>query len=215
MAHGPLYKVPFRRRREGKTDYRTRLALVKSGKARAVVRQSTRNVIVQFVSFDSAGDRVVATAEARELAKHGWNGFSHNLPAAYLAGLLAGKRAVEAGVTEAVLDIGQQVPKPGGRVFAALRGALDAGVQIPHGDVLPDDARTRGEHLNKPEIAAAFAAAYEKIVGKPLPPKKEAPKKKGDKGKGAPTAAPAKGGKQPQQPKPAKPAGEKKAKTPE
>src|SRR2546425_1171801 len=38
MADGPRYSVPFRRRREGRTDYKLRRALVRSGKPRAVVR---------------------------------------------------------------------------------------------------------------------------------------------------------------------------------
>ncbi|HVL49500.1 MAG TPA: 50S ribosomal protein L18 [Candidatus Thermoplasmatota archaeon] len=214
MAHGPLYRVPFRRRREGKTDYRTRLALVKSGKTRAVVRQSLKNVTIQFVNFANGGDVVVAQAEARELAEHGWKGATANLPAAYLAGLLAGKRAKQAGIEDAVLDIGRAVPQKGGRLFAALKGLVESGINVPHGaDVLPEDARARGEHLNKPEVAAAFATTYEKIVGKPLPPKKEAPKKKGGDKKGAAPAPAAKGN--PAAGKGAKPAGEKKAKTPE
>ncbi|MDK2384746.1 MAG: 50S ribosomal protein L18, partial [Candidatus Korarchaeota archaeon] len=38
MARSARYKVRFRRRREGKTDYKKRLALLKSGLPRMVVR---------------------------------------------------------------------------------------------------------------------------------------------------------------------------------
>jgi large subunit ribosomal protein L18 len=215
MAHGPLYRVAFRRRREGKTDYRRRLALLKSGETRVVVRTSNTNVVVQFVGYTEAGDQVVATAEARELPEMGYKTAGNNTPSAYLTGLLAAKRAKEAGVGNGVLDIGRANPHKGGVVFGALKGVIDGGVKVPAGDVFPTEDRLRAEHLNA-EKAAAFAASYEKIVGKPLGPKAEKPKgKKGEPGKGAPAkgaAQPQKGGAAPKGDKPAK---EKKAKSPE
>jgi len=212
MAHGPLYRVGFRRRREGKTDYRRRLGLLKSGETRVVVRTTNSNVIVQFVNYDETGDQVVASAEARELKEMGFTG-ANNTPSAYLTGLLGAKRAKEAGVGNGVLDIGRANPHKGGVLFGALKGVIDGGVEVPAGDVFPDEGRLRAEHLK--EKAAAFAASYEKIVGKPLPPKAEKPKGKGKPAQGAPAkggAPPQKGGAAPKQEKPAK---EKKAKTDE
>ena len=49
MADSPIYKVSFRRRREKKTDYAKRLALVKSGKFRLVVRKSNSDTYAQIV----------------------------------------------------------------------------------------------------------------------------------------------------------------------
>lgn len=214
MAHGPLYRVAFRRRREGKTDYRRRLALLKSGETRVVVRTTNTNVIVQFVDYTEQGDQVVASAEARELPEMGYKTAGNNTPSAYLTGILAAKRAKDAGVSEGVLDIGRANPHKGGVLFGALKGVIDGGVEVPAGDVFPAEDRLRAEHLNA-EKAAAFAASYEKIVGKPLPPKAEKPKgKKGEPAKGgAPQkgGAPAKGG-QPQKQQAPK---EKKAKSPE
>lgn len=222
MAHGPLYRVAFRRRREGKTDYRTRLALLKSGESRVVVRNTNRNVIVQFVNYDEKGDVVVATAEARELVEMGYKSAGNNTPSAYLTGRLAATRAKEAGVEAGVLDIGRANPQKGGVLFGALKGVIDGGIEVPAGkDVFPAEERIRAEHLNA-DKAAAFAASYEKIVGKPLPPKAEKPKAKGkgDAGKGAPAKggdAKPKGDKPKGDAKPAgeKPAKEKKAKSPE
>ncbi|HET6405776.1 MAG TPA: 50S ribosomal protein L18 [Candidatus Thermoplasmatota archaeon] len=211
MAHGPLYRVPLRRRREGATDYRRRLALLKSGETRVVVRTTNRNVIVQFVEYDEKGDKIVASAEARELPELGYAAAGNNTPSAYLTGRLAAKRAKDAGIETGVLDLGRAAPHKGGVIFGALKGVVDGGVQVPHGDVLPAEERWRGEHLGE-QKAAAFAASYEKIVGQPLPPKSEKPKGK-DKGKGKPAQ-----GEKPQQGQPAKgnkPAKEKKAKTPE
>jgi len=148
MVQGPRARVPFRRRREGRTDYRRRLRLLRSGQVRAVVRKSLNQTQVQIVAYAEHGDRIVVSAVSNELRELGWTGSTGNVPAAYLTGRLAGKRAVAKGLTAAVLDLGIQRPVPGGRLFAAAKGLVDSGVQIPHGDeVVPADARIRGEHL--------------------------------------------------------------------
>lgn len=164
MATSPRTRVPFRRRREGRTNYRTRLALLKSGGTRLVVRRTNGNVIVQFVDWTQGGDAVKATAVAQELKKMGWEGSPKNTPAAYLTGLLAGRRAAEAGVQSAVLDIGRHTPTKGSRVFAALKGVLDAGIEVPHGgdDIYPSEERLNGSFL---ELEANFDAVKARIAG--------------------------------------------------
>jgi large subunit ribosomal protein L18 len=150
MATGPRYRVPFRRRREGRTDYRHRAALVKSGKARAVVRRSNKHTTVQFVTYDSVGDRIVASAVSTELVKLGWTHSGDCSPGAYLTGYLAGKRALGKGVEEAVLDIGLRRPTRGCDLFAALKGVTDAGVEIPHDDgMIPPEERIKGRHMKE------------------------------------------------------------------
>ena len=152
MAMNARHSVPFRRRREGKTDYRARLALLKSRLPRAVVRKSLKNIQVQFIEFEMKGDRVLTTASGRELKKFGWGGSCSGIPAAYLTGFLAGKRALKNGIDRAVLDIGIERPTKGNKLFAALKGMLDAGVDIPHGEeMLPDESRIRGAHINAEE----------------------------------------------------------------
>lgn len=147
---GPHYRVPFRRRREGRTDYRLRSRLLRGGKPRAVVRKTLHQVIVQIVEPSQGGDVVLATATARDLLKQGWSAGTGNLPAAYLTGFLAGKRAAAKGVSEAVLDIGAHKPTKGGRVFAALQGLLDSGIAVPHSpDILPSKERVRGAHIGE------------------------------------------------------------------
>lgn len=136
------YRVPLRRRREGRTDYAHRLKLLRSGMPRAVVRRSNRYYIVQFISFGEKGDAVIASANSRELRKKGWNGEASNSAAAYLTGLLAAHRAKEKGVEAAVLDAGLISPRKGSGVYAALRGMLDAGLEVPHDDgILPTEER--------------------------------------------------------------------------
>jgi len=148
LARSARYKVRFRRRREGKTDYKKRLALLKSGLPRMVVRRTNRYIIVQFVRFRPEGDEVIAYAFSKELSRYGWPYGGKNTPAAYLTGYLAALRAKKAGVEKAVLDIGRFPSTKGSRLYAALKGALDAGIEIPHSpEILPEEDRIKGEHI--------------------------------------------------------------------
>ena len=149
MAAGPSYRVAFRRRREGKTDYRLRRGLVLSGLPRIVVRGSLGNISVQVVKAEVHGDRVITSAYSGELSrKYGWLGDTGNISSAYLTGLLCGVKALSSGVKEAVLDIGLHYPSKSSRVFAALKGALDAGLTIPFDkEKMPDEKRTQGQHI--------------------------------------------------------------------
>ncbi|ABL77647.1 50S ribosomal protein L18 [Thermofilum pendens] len=148
MARGARYRVPLKRRREGKTNYYKRRKLIISGKPRLVVRVLSRTAIVQIAKATPKGDVVIASAHSNELKKYGWKGYRRNTPALYLLGFLAAKKALKQGVTEAIVDIGLHRPVKASRVFAAVKGALDAGLKIPVGDgVLPEDDRVRGEHI--------------------------------------------------------------------
>jgi large subunit ribosomal protein L18 len=148
MATGPRDSVPMRRRREVRTDYHQRLRLLKSGKPRLVARTSNRHVRAQLVTTGPQGDETTASAISADLAEFGWEAPTGNLPAAYLTGRLAGRRALATGVEEAVLDIGLASPTPGNKVFAVQEGAIDAGVEIPHNEaVFADWSRNRGEHV--------------------------------------------------------------------
>lgn len=149
MATGPRYRVPFRRRREGKTNYRSRRALVLSRVPRLVVRLTLKHAIVQVIEAESIGDKVLVSAHSNELAKaYGWLSNRGNIPSAYLTGLLCGFKAMANGVDKAFLDIGLHIPSKGTRIFAALKGAVDAGVEVPHSeDILPDEGRISGKHI--------------------------------------------------------------------
>lgn len=148
MAKGPRYKVPYRRRREGKTNYRKRLKLLLSKKPRLVVRITNQRVIAQIVEYSPEGDRVLLAVDSTKLRELGWKGDLNNTPASYLLGLLIGKKALEKGISEAILDIGLRSPTKGARVFAVLRGAVEAGLKVPHSEeILPDDSRILGKHI--------------------------------------------------------------------
>ena len=145
-AKGPTYVVPFRRRKEKATDYRKRLALVKSGKPRMVVRRSNKHVLVQIVEFDPNGDKVLVSVNSKNLKKFKWAS-RRNLPTAYLTGYYAGMLGKKAGVKEFVLDIGLVPPIIGGLPFAAQKGAMDAGLASPSGEEIVDPERVKGAHI--------------------------------------------------------------------
>lgn len=165
MAEGPRYHIPFRRRKEGKTDYRSRLNLIKSGKPRAVVRKSLSGTTIQLVDFHTVGDRVLIQAGYNDLKKMGWNHSLKDVTASYLVGLLAGVRASNADLNSAVLDIGLQEPIRGSRVFAALKGLVDAGMDIPHGDdIFPSDDRIQGKEKKIDGFQKDFETMKSKIM---------------------------------------------------
>ena len=148
MADSPRYALPYRRRREGKTDYKLRRALVKSGKPRAVVRLTNQYVTVQITDATINGDIIRASASSKELPSLGWKGALGNLPAAYLTGALAARRAIAKEIKEAILDIGLKGATKGSKLFATLKGLADSGLTVPHSpERLPPMERIGGNHI--------------------------------------------------------------------
>ncbi|MEM2142358.1 MAG: 50S ribosomal protein L18 [Candidatus Thorarchaeota archaeon] len=186
MAQGPTYRTKFRRRREGKTNYYRRRRLLQSRRTRLVVRKSNTKYTVQFVNALVNGDETVASAVSTQLRGLGWEFGTGNQCAAYLTGLLAGRRAIARGVTNAVLDIGRNLPVKGSGVYAALKGVVDAGVDVPHSEeVFPDESRIRGEHIvraieyysaNDPK--GTMFSTFDKKSAKNIPKQFESTKKK-------------------------------------
>lgn len=167
MATGARYFVPFRRRKEGRTDYHVRTKLLLSGIPRMVVRRTNRQIICQLVVPDDQGDRTLVSAYSAELKAFGYEGSFSGTPAAYLTGMLFATRALAAGYEEAILDIGLARAQKGARVFAALKGAVEAGLEIPHGEsVLPDDERTSGAVIAEfaPERAGNLVENVEEVA---------------------------------------------------
>ena len=177
MAKGKMHVVHHKRRRSGRTDYRTRLKLLKSNKPRFVVRKSSNNITCQLIGYGNKGDKVIAFSDSRNLKELGWNGHCGNIPAAYLTGLICGKNAVNANVKEAVFDMGLFRSVKGSRLYAALNGAIDAGLQIPHSDeIMPDKKTINGAHSKNADVSAKeFTTAKEKILSAKDAPKKETP----------------------------------------
>ncbi len=137
----------YRRRREQKTDYRKRLALLKSRKIRLVVRRNINNIHAQLVEYNAGGDRTIAEEVSKNLSKYGWKGHNGNIAAAYLIGLVIGFKALKSNIKEAVLDMGLQRSTKGSAIYATVAGARDAGLDIPAGEeMLPSKERLQGLH---------------------------------------------------------------------
>ena len=145
MAHKKLFTIPFRRKKQGKTNYKKRLALLKSGKLRLVVRKSNKHMLAQIVKYGDKGDEVLKSVTSKDLLKFGWDLNTSNVPSAYLVGLLLGK---ELKGKEAILDLGLQTPISGSRLFATLKGAADGGLIIKFSEkIVPIDERIKGTHI--------------------------------------------------------------------
>ena len=145
MATKATYKTKFRRRRQGKTNYEKRLGMVKSRKIRLVIRKTNTRIIAQAMKFNPKGDEAVKSADSTQLAAFKFYG-TNNTPSAYLVGFLLGKKL---GKQKCILDIGRRSPSHGGVVFAALKGAADAGVDIPFStEAVPSEDRMNGKMLD-------------------------------------------------------------------
>jgi len=165
-AYFKRYQVKYRRRREGKTDYRARKRLVaqdknkyNSPKYRLVVRLSNKDITCQIAYAKIEGDYVLAASYSHELKRYGMSVGLTNYAASYATGLLLARRLLtnlkladkyqgntkvdgnDYNVEEledgpnpfrAYLDVGLARTTTGSKVFAALKGACDGGLEVPH-----------------------------------------------------------------------------------
>lgn len=142
-------------------------------KYRLVVRFTNKDVIAQIVYAKIKGDVVLAAAYSHELPRYGVKTGLTNYAAAYATGLLVARRVLGklnladkyVGVTNAdgnhfvvepmddgprpfyvVLDVGLTRTSTGNRVFGAMKGAADGGLDIPH-----SERRLAGYLLDKEE----------------------------------------------------------------
>nr|AJS12382.1 50S ribosomal protein L18P [uncultured archaeon] len=141
--------MQFNRKIHGRTDYRKRLSLVKSRLPRLVVRKSLKNTLAQIIEFHENGDKIILSASTKELEKkYGLKASKKNIPSAYLLGILVGKKALAKGIKKVILDIGLYRNIKGSRLYAVLKGSIDAGLDIPHSkEVLPSQDRLEGKHI--------------------------------------------------------------------
>ncbi len=169
MKISPRYRMPFKRRREGKTDYKQRLALLRSGGHCLVVRKSLNYITAQITDFDKSGDKVLVATTSKELKKLGWNFACDNLSAAYLTGLLIGKKSLDKKIASAVLNAGLYASVKGSRIYAVVKGAKDAGLDVSvDEDMVPSEKRIKGEHISGEKfksLPSEFEKVKEKIIG--------------------------------------------------
>jgi len=143
-------------------------------KYRLVVRFTNKRVLTSVVYSTIKGDMTVAAADSSELTRFGVTRGLTNYAAAYATGLLLARRLLKdkkmdsahVGQTEAdgklyniddgnnerkpfkaYLDVGLARTTTGNRVFGAMKGACDGGLNIPH-----SDRRFPGCRMEKPEV---------------------------------------------------------------
>jgi large subunit ribosomal protein L18 len=137
-----------RRRRDGLTDYRVRKKAVTSQGVLIAVRISGKNITAQFVKPLVAGDKVLVAVHSHALRKLGWKGSTKSTPAAYLIGLVAGRKALDKGVKEAFLYSGVRPFIRGSRTAAFMKGVVDGGIKIPISeDAFPAEDRLTGKFI--------------------------------------------------------------------
>ncbi len=140
------YSNILRRLREEKTNYKKRGTLLIGKRDFITVNITNENTQVQVLKPGMTGDKVIASAHSAYLLKKGWKGSRKSIPAAYLTGYLAGKKAIGNGAKDAILYTGTR--RYTQRMAAALKGVVDAGVKVPaDSETFPSDDRINGNHL--------------------------------------------------------------------
>ncbi|MDE1862019.1 MAG: 50S ribosomal protein L18 [Thaumarchaeota archaeon] len=140
------YSQILRRAREEKTNYGRRRNLLMGRRNFITVQITNENTLVQIHKPELEGDKVLSSAHSRSLLKQGWKGSRKSIPAAYLTGYLAGKKALAGGIGNAVLYVGTR--RYTQRIASALKGVIDAGIEVPADEeTFPSEDRISGKHL--------------------------------------------------------------------
>lgn len=143
---------------------------MKSGKPRLVIRRTSKQTLGQIIRYVGDGDEVISQANSRELKDFGWNHSTSNIPSAYLTGLLLGQRTKPQKIPEVVVDLGRVSLVKGSRIYAALKGVLDSGLNVSCDEIVfPPEERIRGEHIaayskKSASIAEDFGKTKESIL---------------------------------------------------
>ncbi|RDA87890.1 hypothetical protein CP532_1714 [Ophiocordyceps camponoti-leonardi (nom. inval.)] len=191
-AYYSRFQTKYKRRRQGKTDYYARKRLItqaknkyNSPKHRLVVRFTNKDIIMQIVTSEINGDKILVSAYSHELKAYGIKHGLTNWAAAYATGLLIARRVLsklgldkhftgveepdgeftltEAAETDdgerrpfkAFLDVGLARTSTGARIFGAMKGASDGGILIPH-----SEKRFPGYDMETKELDAETLRKY-------------------------------------------------------
>lgn len=155
-------KTVRRRRLQRRTDYKSRLGLLKAGQPRLVVRKTNRYILAQLVETEIAQDKVLVSMSTKFLLSKGWpsksSGSLKSLAAGYILGGLIGKVAKQKKLGPVILDIGMNRNIQKSRIYAVLKGAIDSGLKINHNP----EALPSLEDIKKKE---ELAPLIDKILG--------------------------------------------------
>lgn len=139
-----MYRMIRKRRRSSVTNYRKRISSLKGGMLRVVIRRSNKAIAMQVIEYHGEGDRIIASANSKELKGKGWEPRC-NIPTAYLTGMLLASKLKDKKL-DYVLDIGLYRPVKGSVIFAAAKGFKDNGANL-HESIDFDNARLSGAHI--------------------------------------------------------------------
>ena len=138
----------LKRRRQKKTNYKKRIGLLKSRMPRLVVRCHENSFIVQIIEYKIDGDVTLAHFSSKSLKSNGWKFGSKNTPAAYLTGFATGCIAASKGIKNAIVDFGLNRKIPKTKIYAAVKGAIDSGIDINVGEgCFPSEERINGSFI--------------------------------------------------------------------
>merc|ERR1719244_747404 len=140
-----------------------------------IVRSSNTDICCQIAYARLEGDIIICAAYSHELPRYGVKVGLTNYAAAYCTGLLLARRLLQkfkldsayegntnvdgsmfyvedqedgAGAFRACLDVGLARTSTGAKVFAALKGAVDGGIDIPHSEKRFPGYDTESKELN-------------------------------------------------------------------
>jgi len=157
------YSKILRRLREEKTNYKKRGTMLMGKRDFITVNITNENTQVQILTPGMTGDTVVASAHSRYLLEKGWKGSRKSVPAAYLTGYLAGKKALGKGAKGAIMYTGTR--RFTQRMAAALKGIIDAGLEVPADpESFPADERINGDHLTVKNEVSKIKSAIDSEV---------------------------------------------------
>lgn len=163
-----LFSPKFKRREHGITNYKKRFGMLKSKTPRVVVRITNKKIITHTADFAEKGDRTTVFVDSAHLKALGWKHSTKSIPAAYLTGALLAFTMKANGINECIIDLGLRTNTKGGRLFATLKGAADAGLKFPHStDYFPSEDRISGKHIDayrKTDVSKDFADMKTKIM---------------------------------------------------
>jgi len=164
-------------------------------KYRMIVRVTNKCIIAQIAYARLEGDYIVCAAYSHELKQYGIKVGLTNYAAAYCTGLLLARRMLhkykldgiyqgveeangedycveniegKPGAFRAHLDIGLARATTGARVFGAMKGAVDGGIDIPHSNTrfpgYDSESKEYNADVHRKHIYGQHVAEYMKML---------------------------------------------------
>jgi len=164
-------------------------------KYRMIVRFTNRDIICQIAYARIEGDVIVCAAYGHELPRYGIKVGLTNYAASYCTGLLMARRLLKKlnldsiypgcedvtgedynvedidgkpGAFRAYLDVGLARTTTGARVFGAMKGAVDGGIDIPHSEKrfpgFDNESKEFNAEVHRKHIFGQHVAEYMKLL---------------------------------------------------